>query len=89
MTELKTLKEIRWRSPEIKDRIELGILPQEYKCVDEWFVNSGRLRKEAIKWVKNIDEKRNKAELSVEVAELWGRRKCLMEFFNLTEEDLK
>jgi hypothetical protein len=78
MKELKTLKDLHWRSPGIKDRIELGILPQEYKCVDDWFVNSGKLKQEAIKWVKKYERAG------------WLRSaEDFKRFFNLTEEDLK
>lgn len=86
MTELKTLKEIEFmlNPPQIVND----------DCSDEFkFVNSGNLRQEAIKWIKehNNPQKRYRESYDAEMTE--RERLCVSRwikyFYNITEEDLK
>ena len=68
MTELKTLKDLKYSSHCSKCRI-ITIDPEE-------------LKQEAIKWVKFLDTK-----IITSGSPMW--RSEFMDFFNLTEEDLR
>ena len=58
-------------------------------------VSVGILRAEAVKWVKDCQDKifkRAEKGLKINRLEIWeniGKSNVLMDFFNLTEEDLK
>ena len=80
MTELKTLKDIDFRT---------GIIPRFIEVNADFdnriikYINN-ELKQEAIKWVKDVEECRgfNGNKFAD------GQRFALMYFFNLTEEDL-
>jgi len=50
---------------------------------------AGSLRDEAIKWVKMLKEKRKETTSRYEIGWNEGRTQWVMEFFDLTEEDLR
>ena len=85
MTELKTLKDL-------KDKLANIIVEQRTFIPDSEFVEIKELKQEAIKWVKQSileDIERN-----LKVHEMLRRTpghevRLMMEFFNLTSENLK
>lgn len=76
--ELRTLKDISWRGIE-------GV-------TQDWVVTHEALKAEAIKWVKEEDKELMPAVNSGDLS-IWkwhmGRRTLLIDFFNLTESDIK
>ena len=85
MTELKTLKDLIISREYLK--------PENYALID-----AKVLKAEAVKWIKEIqdeikrlEERANKG-LPIEKLKIWeniGKSNVLMDFFNLTEDDLK
>ena len=86
--ELKTLKDLKWRSPNIKERIDLAILPSGVKPKNDWFVCEGNLKQEAIKWVKHLYNNENYNNNNLR-GFAYGSIEWIKHFFNITEEDLK
>jgi hypothetical protein len=82
MTELKTLKDLKWRSEMLKEHFEIVKLPEVLEFKNEWFVNEGKLKQEAIKWVKFYSK--DTEDENAQFIRMW-----IWKFFNLTEEDLK
>ena len=82
---LRTLKDLKWRSPKIKEQIDLEILPDKIKPKNDWFICEGNLKKEAIKWVKKDAKDINELKdmTAGDILARWIFR------FNITEEDLK
>ena len=74
MTELKTLKDLKRYEPAGFD--------------DEGVYREVHLRAEAIEWVKMLRQAA-KDTSGPERQEMWGRRKMMEDFFNITEEDQK
>ena len=70
---LKTLKDI-----------EIGCK----HCLGAW-VSSEKLKQEAIKWVKKHSAKEKDCCWNKPISECWGMGKDWIDFFNITEEDLK
>jgi len=59
-------------------------LKYEHLALEKDLVNADELKAEAVKWVKDLD-------LSDDNPDLWidgGKKEIMMDFFNLTEEDL-
>ncbi len=73
MTELKTLKDM----PEALSTVE-----HPFKEWVTWSFIEGILKQEAIKWVKDFDEKNDYCK-----NEMW--RVNFLKFHNITEEDLE
>ena len=81
MTELKTLKDL---TPVKTGKYELLKL----NCGKD-FVPIDELKAEAVKWVKNLDERIKQDDEIKHNSECWRIVKLwFVEFFNLTEEDL-
>ena len=92
MTELKTLKDLSVDLREKDMEIEFE------KASGYRFIPEEKARQEAIKWVKkyqdeifNLEERASKG-LDIEKMKIWeniGKSNVLMDFFNITEEELK
>lgn len=86
MTELKTLKNLQMYGNESNYPGDSFTNPDLVSVIE--------LRKEAIKWIKAIDayEARHKEACDLTVADFCcgdGARAWILNFFNITEEDLK
>ena len=76
MVELKTLKDLK----------EERLKPFGRKDVK---ISANRLRAEAVKWVKKYKSQEEDSSMK-ETKMYWsGKKQSLMDFFNLTEENLK
>ena len=84
MTELKTLKDLR--KMDMSVRFEYGGKKQK---IGNAFVNSWELKKEAIKWVKEFRSLTKFFQRQIGKNTAAGVCYGLIQFFNLTEEDLK
>ncbi len=76
---LKTLKDLKWKSEEIEGYLNLGILPVDFKPKNSYFICEGNLRAEAIKRARWRFKYHTEYKLGED----------FINFFNITEEDLK
>lgn len=86
MNELKTLKDLKeWACDgQVGDMIEAS------EFDDKIFYEKEVLKAEAVKWVKHCTYKANQKFADDLDIKFWcAKRIGLMEFFNLTEDDLK
>ena len=82
MTELRTLKDLDWDINESYFKANPEVIELREKRIDEMAIGIKELKQEAIKWVKFLDTK-----IITSGSPMW--RSEFMDFFNLTEEDLR